>query len=192
MSSFGLNDFKNYFNGGTRANRFSISGDAYGWGYFQTTHIRSSSIPEVSSKSIAYDHFGRKHYYPGEKQYGNWSFTVLDDDPDFTSASGYNLWEIFQSWQNEINGHPDNYYTADENGYGDYKNEDGISICQLDINGNKILKEFVLFGAWPLSIQPIKFNMAAPNQPNYFSVLMVYDAIGMRADDGSLTITNGL
>jgi hypothetical protein len=176
-----LNEFKNNFNGGTRANRFEISGNLNGWGNFNISHVRAATVPEVSSKSIAYDHFGRKHYYPGEKQYGAWSFSVLDDDP--TNSTGA-LWEMFQTWQNKINHHATNEYAY--GGGAGYKQEDGISIKHLNINGDKVLKEFVIYGAWPQAILPIKFNMTNPNVLNTFSVTMVYDSIEIYADDGGM------
>jgi hypothetical protein len=103
-----ITNFKTRFSGGTRANRFYIEGvipsfsttanSVASSSAFTNFHVRSTQIPQLSTKTLSYDYFGRKYHYPGEKDYGTWSFTVLDDN----NANG-NLWKKFHQWQNAIN-----------------------------------------------------------------------------------------
>lgn len=171
-----LNAFKDNFLGGTRQNRFLVLGgfpsgsDTPSNGNATSTdmrfHIRSTLIPTLQTSSLAYDHFGRKLYYPGEKLYSTWSVSVLDD-----TNSG-NLWQKFQNWQNYINKHLDNRtnYVSGAN----YKMN--WTIQHLDLNGNA-LKQFYINGIWPRTINEISFNSARPNVLNTFNVVFVYDTV---------------
>lgn len=165
-----LSSFKDNFFGGTRSNRFLIQGNIpYGSGSrFSQFHVRSTIIPQMTTKTLSYDYAGRKFHFPGEKDYGNWAFTVLDD-----VGAQNNLWRMFSVWQNEINNHTTNN-SRDYN--GDYKGYNW-RIKQLDMNGNQTLKEFILQGCWPASIQPITLNMLQPNTPNAFNVIIIYDFV---------------
>lgn len=170
-------NFKNNFYGGTRSNRFYIEGSFPG-GSFTKFHIKTTSIPSVPSKSLEYDHFGRKWLIPGEKSYeGTWSFAVLDDYQ--AGNDSVNLWKQFQTWQNLINNHDTNV-SAGFN--GSYK-RDGWAIYHLGINGEqgssgvKPLKKFILNGCWPVSIRPITFNTTVTNQLNSFEVTIQWDSL---------------
>ena len=161
-----LNDFKNNFFGGTRANRFRITGNFPTGGGFTDYHVRATTIPTVESKTISYDYFGRKFHFPGEKGYGTWSFSVWDD------TGTNNLWGKLHRWQNKINDHNSNISTIVPS---DYK-VDGWKIQHLDMNDTGIpLKEFELFGCWPAGIDPISLNMQQPSTLNSFNVIIVFD-----------------
>jgi hypothetical protein len=204
-----ITDFKQQFNGGTRANRFyvegsipsfnSIAGNISSTPAFTNFHIRSTQIPQLSTKTLSYDFFGRKYHYPGEKDYGTWSFVVLDD---YTNGDG-NLWKKFHSWQDAINNHDSNYSfqarTSGTNNTGAGVQQDSAKykannwrIQHLNLNGedstqNPYLKTFVMHGCWPTSVQPISFNMGNPNSLNSFVVIMVYDYIELLANDSYIT-----
>lgn len=166
-----LSNFKENFFGGTRSNRFEIVGNIPGGGAFTKFHVRSTIIPQMSTKTLSYDFFGRKYHYPGEKDYGNWAFTVLDD----TSQFG-NLWKMFQTWQNKINNNETNF-SSPTNINNDIKAYNW-KIRHLDLNGDTLpLKEFVLQGCWPAAVQQMSLNMMQPNTLNLFNVIIIYDYI---------------
>lgn len=167
-----LNEFKTNFFGGTRSNRFLVQGAIphSNNGAFTQFHVRSTLIPQMTTKTLSYDYFGRKYHYPGERDYGSWAFTVLDD-----TGSIQNLWRMFQSWQNVINNHETNVSYNISRGL-DYKAYNW-RIKHLDINGNQGLKEFVLQGCWPATVQQMSLNMLQPNTPNSFNVVILYDYV---------------
>lgn len=167
-----LNDFKNNFLGGTRSNRFLIEGFFPTGGSFTKFHIRSTIIPQLTTKTISYDYFGRKYHYPGEKEYSTWAFTVLDDLGDG------DLWKRFQTWQNTINNNVTNVSSKIGSGQ-DYKAYNW-KIKHLKMNGEDSLKEFVMHGCWPTQIQPITLNMTSPNTFNTFNVTIIYDYIEIK------------
>jgi hypothetical protein len=163
-----LSKFKDNFSGGTRSNRFRVTGSFPTGGKFTDYHVRATTIPTVESKTISYDYFGRKYHYPGEKGYGTWSFTMWDDTDD------NNLWGKLQRWQNFINDHTDNTSAIRPSTY----KADNWKIQHLDLNDSgKPLKEYIMHGCWPAGIQPITLNMGNPNTLNSFNVIIVYDYI---------------
>ena len=163
-----LIDFKNNFFGGTRANRFRITGNFPTGGGFTDYHVRAATIPNTASKTITYDYFGRKFHYPGERDYGTWSFTAWDD------IGSNNIWGQIQKWHNNINNHYTNVSNVNPANF----KVDNWKIQHLDLNDSgTALKEFVLHGCWPAGIQQITLNMGNPNTLNSFNVIMVFDYV---------------
>lgn len=174
-----ISAFKTNFQGGTRSNRFLVSG-AIGAGTYMTHtfHVRSTFIPTVAHNVLEMNAYGRKLNIPGDRQYGPWQITVYDDVETSTTAATSdprNLWELFSLWHDGINQHADNMIGS---GYGpldsDYKAN--WTIEQLDINGD-VIKTFELLGCWPKSVGDIDFNMTRRNFLNTFSVILLYDEI---------------
>lgn len=162
-----LIDFKENFQGGTRPNRFRIDGAFPTGGGFTDYHIRSATLPRVSSKTIAYDHFGRKYHYPGEREYATWSFQVLDD-----VGGNNNIWGYLQKWQNLINSHTNNKSVILPSQY----KADNWRIQHLDLNANsRPLKEYRLYGCWPTAVAPLALNMNNPNTLNTYNVMIMFD-----------------
>lgn len=172
MSRISITDFKGAFSGGTRQNRFKVTGQIPGNGDISIFHIRATQIPSLSTLPIEYNYFGRKAFYPGEKQYPTWSVAVIDD----TTTNG-NLWKKFSNWHNTINDHDSNnsFLVGPNSDYKAY----GWKIHHLNLNGEQTdpLKGFVLNGCWPRTIMDMPFNMANPNTINQFTVVFVYDWI---------------
>lgn len=185
MPQTSLNQFKTDFLGGTRQNRFVITGGIpYDGGQISSFHIRSSLIPTLQTSTVSYDYMGRKSFFPGEKMYSTWSVAVLDDP----KSTEHNLWKKFQNWQNQINNHYTNTSdltlgTTNEPSYKAF----GWRVDQLDLNGNT-LKTFMLNGCWPRSVNEIGLNMSRPNVLNTFNVIFVFDTI--QIFDKSVQITN--
>lgn len=170
-----LTDFKDNFYGGTRSNRFRISGEFPTGGGFTDYHVRAATVPNAASKSIIYDYFGRKYQYPGEKEYGTWSFQVWDD------TGNNNMWGLLQKWQDLINGHTTNI-TSPATPTQTYKAYDW-KVQHLNLNGESgasgrsVLKEYTLHGCWPAGIQQVTLNMGSPNLFNSFNVIIVFDYV---------------
>jgi hypothetical protein len=175
-----LNLFKKYFNGGTRQNRFVVTGtfpssqnDTETTASSQSAnnvspfHIRSTLIPTLQTSTVSYDFFGRKLHYPGEKLYSTWSVTVLDD------FNANNLWQRFHNWQNYINDHEKNStkYATNNKGY-----KTSWTVQHLDLNG-KTLKTFKLNGLWPRTLGELSFSHSRTNTLHTFNAVFVYDTI---------------
>lgn len=167
--------FKTAFNGGTRENRFIVTGSIpYGGGEMSQFHIKSTFIPPMSTQRMQYEYFGRKAYYPAEKQYGPWSIVVIDD-----TGSG-DLWKKFHKWHNTINNHKTNISTIITN-TSSYK-ADGWTVKQLNLDGEEDddIKAFTMNGCWPKVIEPIQLSMVNPNNLILFQVLFIYDTVSFK------------
>jgi hypothetical protein len=177
--------FKETFNGGTRGNRFRVTG-AIGDDPSDTHsfHIRSTFIPAVPQMVLEMNAFGRKLHIPGDREYGPWQVTIYDDI-EYSSAGNSNtnnppknLWSLFSDWQESINSHAVNNTTIPAP-YLNYK-KDWI-VEHLDLNGSSNpLKKFVLKGCWPSRVGDIDFNMTRRNFITTFSVVMIYDEIRIK------------
>jgi len=169
-----ITDFKNNFNGGSRLNRFLVTGRIpFSNQSMSRFHVRATLIPQLQTQTLSYDYRGRKMHYPLEKAYSSWSMSIIDDVQD------YDLWKAFQTWQNELNDHDEN--TSNNNVVN--HNPDSFkavwTIQQLNLNGDETdpIKKFSLYGCWPKVINPINLNMNRPNTINVFDVVMIYDYI---------------
>jgi hypothetical protein len=184
-----LSTFKNSFSGGTRANRFLVSGGIA----FSTTstsvtpkpfHIRSTFIPPITNITLELHGYGRKVHIPGDRQYAPWQISIYDDLNGSTSVgtnstTPSNLWADFSNWSNRINNHKDNTPDSTLNS-NNYKRT--WKIEHLDLNGDTI-KTFTMNGCWPKTVSAIDHNMANRNFLNTFSVVMLYDDIVITGAD---------
>lgn len=180
-----ISHFKSKFNGGTRANRFLVSGEI-GIGFEgsastkRTFHVRSTFIPPITNITLTHSAYGRKLNIPGDREYSPWQLTIYDDlDSSTSSGSGTttvaNLWKQFSTWSNNINLHETNIPGSDlTSPHLNYKRD--WQIQHLDLNGD-IIKTFYLNGCWPKNVSDIDFNMTRKNFLNTFSVILLYDAV---------------
>ena len=190
-----ITSFKTAFAGGTRANRFLVSG---GIGLSETDvltttpaaipfHIRSTFIPPITNITLELHGYGRKLHIPGDRQYAPWQISVYDDVESTvvtTSISSENvttpspdaasLWKRFSTWHNSINNHTDNSTAASGPSYTNYKQT--WKIDHLNLNGD-VIKTFTMNGCWPKTVSAIDHNMTNRNFLNTFSVVMLYDDI---------------
>jgi len=167
--------FKTNFKGGTRENRFVVTGTIpSNGGPMSQFHIKSTFIPPMSTQRMQYEFFGRKAYYPAEKQYGPWSVVVIDD-----TGTG-DLWKKFHKWHNAINNHKTNVSSI-PTATSDYKAY-GWTVKHLNLDGEDSddIKSFTMNGCWPKVIEPIQLSMVNPNNLIQFQVLFIYDTVSFK------------
>jgi len=181
-----LSSFKTAFAGGTRANRFLVSGgiglSETGQNTTATTpipfHIRSTFIPPITNITLELHGYGRKLHIPGDRQYAPWQISIYDDVETTAATPGggsvASLWKKFSIWHNNINNHTTNSTATESPSYTNYKQT--WKIDHLDLNGD-IIKTFTMNGCWPKTVSAIDHNMTNRNFLNTFSVVMLYDDI---------------
>ena len=174
-----ISHFKSNFNGGTRANRFLVTGEI-GAGNEgsastkRTFHVRSTFIPPITNITLTHSAYGRKLNIPGDREYSPWQLTIYDDlDSSGSGSSVTNLWKEFSNWSNDINSHEKNTSSI-TSPHLQYKRD--WQIQHLDLDG-VVIKTFYLNGCWPKNVSNIDFNMTRKNFLNTFSVILLYDAI---------------
>lgn len=163
-----LSQFISNFKGGTRRNRFLITG-SWPTGVANTTttfHILTASLPPSNLGMVTVPFRGREVNFAGDRQYDPWEILVLDD-----TGADVNLWKSFHKWQKLINDHLTNTNTAANDSFTSLKKE--WRVDHLDLNGT-IIKTMILKGCWPALVGPVQFNMKE-NTFNTFGVRMNYD-----------------
>ena len=175
-----ISDFITKFGGGTRQNRFKITGSIYsntqGGGSVPTFldrffQVRSATVPNSTLGGIPINYRGRTVVYPGERIYSPWQILILDDKPDANKG----LFEAFHAWSNAINNHVDNITTATGlvNPNNHFANNTW-TVHQLDVNGDKPVKKFNLYNCWPQAVGDIALDMGADNTLASFAVTIYY------------------
>lgn len=178
-NSHSISDFITGFGGGTRQNRFKITGAIASASSPNTTstfetnifYVRTASLPNSTLGGIPINYRGRTVVYPGERVYSPWQITVLDDKP----SSKIKLYEAFHAWSNGINDHINN--TTSQSGL-DPKNHFAAdwTVEQLDTNGAATLtgRKFTLHNCWPQTVGDIALDMGADNTLASFAVTIFY------------------
>jgi hypothetical protein len=179
--------FKSAFNGGTRSNRFLVSGYVGVAQQQQQSihpfHIRATFIPPITNITLTMNAFGRKLNIPGDREYAPWQITVYDDfggNAQSSTSAAQNLWYLFSGWHDDINQH-----TVNESKLtypNDLKYKQDWKVQQLNLKGD-VIKTFIMEGCWPKTVSDIDFNMTRRNFLNTFSVIMLYDSIRIPADN---------
>jgi hypothetical protein len=169
-----INNFKDNFFGGTRTNRFRITGTFPYGGAFTQYHVSAADLPQAILIPQTFDYRGRKLILPGDRIYGqqpggtSWTVTVLDDTGDNT------IWKNLHNWSNRINNHELNTGTQDEP--FSYKRS-GWTVEQLDLNCTNVLKKVTLYGCWPSAVGAVELNMTKVDQYVTFDTTFVFDYI---------------
>lgn len=166
-----LINFKNNFNGGTRANRFVVFpvwpagiGTGTNDNYFK---IVSASLPTLTINSISVPYRGRLLNFAGDRQYSPWVVGVYDD------ANAKSIWSAFHQWKDRLDGHVT--HTVDGNDFAYNTLQRNWRIVQTDVNGAKI-REITLLRCWPSVIGEIGLNMGENNLVS-FPVTLTFDNV---------------
>lgn len=170
-----IEDFKGKFYGGTRKNRFKLSG-AFPGGAWNEFLVSAAALPQASVLTNVFDHRGRKLLVPGDRIYGsqpggtNWTVIVLDDN----NQNANRLWRDLHAWSSGINGHESN--TGTQITPNSYK-APTWTIEQLNLNCYPIpgSRKINLVGCWPFMVGPIDLNMSLNDEYVTFNCTFVFD-----------------
>jgi hypothetical protein len=166
-----ITDFIQNFKGGTRKNRFAVTGiwpdlvKSGGYDYDTTYHILATTLPPSYLGNVTIPYRGREANYAGDRIYDAWDIIILDDTTDNI------LWESFHKWQKIMNDHISNTHSFNDDTFR--KAKKNWKVQHLGLDGN-VLKTMNLVGCWPVTVTPISFNMTQ-NVYNSFAVKLSYD-----------------
>ena len=177
-----ITDFKNGFNGGSRANRFSVNivfPDDVNEADIPTTlqyHAVAAKLPEAELGSISIPYRGRVAHFAGDRDYKPWTVTIIDDTGNNKS------WKAFHAWSNLLSAHTNNK-TKDPT----YTNDillKTVTFNQLrdpTLGSNGVVtssantRSVTLYHAWPSEIGQIGLDMGEGGSLVTFSVTFSYD-----------------
>ena len=160
-----VSQFINGFNGGTRLNRFEVTGSIGGKGNFNPFHVRSATLPEAIMGEAVINYRGRSVSYPGDRTYKPWNIVILDDNTN-------SLHKAFHDWSNKINNHQANTSGNAANPKADLVS--GWQVKQYDSNGGVELKTFTLNNCWPMVVGPLQLDMGQDNTFATFAVSIIF------------------
>ena len=178
---FNINKFREKLGGGSKANLFRmdiIPEFTVPGGFDQkVTSIlcKSGAIPAFTLGIIEVPFRGRRIKIPGDRTYGDWTATFVNDDEQ-------NLRKSFDKWMNsivDVNGEE-----ALRTGVGSYRCR--ISINQLRPDGN-MSRIYDLYDAFPTDVSAIDLSYDTTDAVQEFTVTFQYHYL----DVGDTSSTTG-
>lgn len=172
--AFNINDFKarGLFEQGARPSLFAIQlvlGDI-GAPIVATEYrnaeflVSAASLPASTVDPIEVPYFGRRVKVFGERTFGNWNVTVLNDE-------NFALRNTFETWSNYMNQMVANLYQGDD--LSDYK-ANGVRVIQYGKQGD-ILRTVRFNGLWPIQVGEIQLDWGRNNAVETFDVTFALD-----------------
>lgn len=169
--AFTVQNFRSrLFSGGARANLFevllpfpAVSGGSRVNEQF-TFMCKAASLPGSEIGTISVPYFGRQIKVPGDRQFPEWSVTVINDE-------GFELRDTFEQWMNSLNSHFGNLRSQNAATTDQYQVD--ATIRQFGKTG-EIIKEYDMVGAWPSSVTPIETDWGPSDQIEEFQVTFQY------------------
>ena len=186
-----ISTFKSAFDGGTRPNRFEITG-TIGAGMsptqstapedMETVFVKAGSLPAQTLGIIPIPYRGRIVKFPGDRTYAEWTFTVIDDAGG-DGEGGFR--RKFEAWHESFNLHEENKVTSPDvlNGtntgvYTDW------TVSQLKMDGEKSGGEMRLVNCWPVTIGEIALSYDTADTLTEYQVTIAYDYLEFEGSEG--------
>jgi len=174
-----LNEFKSQAlaNGGARANLFEVEG-AIGNNSddgLLKFMCKSASIPSSEIGEIVVPWRGRQFKMPGDRTFGDWELTILED-------AEHNLRDKFEQWHNSFQSHFEN---ISEVGSINTPLFQDWRIYWLDRDGQRSnARVYNFVGCWPKSVGATEVAFDTNDTLAEFSVTMSYQWWTSPATDG--------
>lgn len=127
--------------------------------------VRASSIPASTLGVIEVPYFGRRVRMAGDRTFGDWSVTVLNDE-DFAIRNA------LETWSNYINSHQGNIRSFGSASPLAYKST--AEVTQYSKTGVPIRK-YKFNGIFPVSIGDMGLDWGNTDQIQEYQVTFAYD-----------------
>ena len=169
--------FKSNFDGGSRSNRFAVTGNLGGaaGGPINNIVVKAASMPAVTVGILRVPFRGRVVKIPGDRTYEEWTFTVMDG---FDGKSNFR--DGFIDWNAEFNLHEDNVPGGNfSNGAGGVQLDAAglfttFNVHQLGMNGS-VIRSVNLFKCWPTLVSEISLSYDNADTISEYTVTLAYD-----------------
>tara|TARA_R100000008_G_C3573329_1_gene163632 strand:- start:133 stop:708 length:576 start_codon:yes stop_codon:yes gene_type:complete len=178
LVDFSVDTFKQNFDGGTRPNRFVITGEIGGSGgttKVNNLYVKAGSMPASTMGVIQVPFRGRVIKLPGDRAYPEWTFTMLDEHTeDFRTK--------FEEWNEAFNSHAENISGTDAGGI-DLTSTDLFTqwhVAQLDMQGN-VIRSTTLNNCWPIEVGAVDLTYDSADTLTEYSITLAYDYINLNS-----------
>lgn len=126
---------------------------------------RAAQLPGSTVNAVPQFYFGRELKFAGNRQFPEWSVTVINDED-------FKIRDAFEKWMSGINSHAGNVralpFTRGDGGY----QQDGY-VTQYGKDGAKI-KKYKFVGLFPIDISPIELDWGANDTIEEYAVTFAY------------------
>lgn len=166
--AFSINSFTSTYQGGTRPSQFQVQ-------FANPTNsladldipmkVMAASLPEWRLNPIPVYYFGRRVNVAGNREFGDWSVEVLNDE-DFLIRNA------LEQWSNTINGVESNINKFNSGNPSNYKSD--AIVTQFSQVGD-ILRTYTFVGVFPVSIGPMNLNWQAGSEVHTFQTVFAFD-----------------
>jgi len=160
--SIKLSDFKSNVKDVARPNRFLVQFLDEDWKDESKFLVKSTSLPNRTIGNIELNWQGMKAKVAGDPTFDDITFTFLNDY-NFVAKN------YVEEWMEIIAKMSTNERTAHE----DYKVD--IQLTHLGRTGDEVLGEYILVGAYPMTMDSIELNQESMDTPEEFSTTFAYD-----------------
>lgn len=171
---FNVDDFKSGLTrGGARPNLFEVQLDfpALSGGLGSDTSVaqkmtftcKAASIPESTVGMIPVPYFGRETKFAGNRTYGEWTTTVINDE-DFA------VHDAIRNWIELMNGPASNIRLAGST--RQYQTD--AQVTQFGVNGDR-LKTYRFHNIWPSVLSAIDLDWGTNDQIEELTCTWQYD-----------------
>ena len=188
--------FKNAFDGGTRPNRFVVTG-LIGNPHNQEVPpllVKAASMPVQTLGVMQVPFRGRVAKLPGDRAYAEWTFTLLDEAKagvggigDHPSNGG--IRRAFEAWHESFNMHRDNIARGGDESILNGTNEDFYTtwtVNQLNMAGEEIQGRAVrLHYCWPTEVGAIDLSYDSADTLTEYSVTLAFDYLTLQETTGT-------
>lgn len=166
--SFNLTDFKSRLrNGGAKASLFEVRiiNPIDPTGQADLPFLcQAAQIPESTIGTIEVPYFGRKIKIAGDRTFGEWTVTIINDE-DFRIRNS------MERWMADINRHEVNLNQAGPRP-NDYKSRG--EVIQYGKNGD-ILRNYTFDGIFPTNVAAITLDWDTTDDIERFDVTFQFD-----------------
>ena len=189
-----ISTFKNAFDGGTRPNRFVVTGIIGGeeQNDIPPLLVKAASMPVQTLGVMQVPFRGRVAKLPGDRAYAEWTFTLLDEAKAgvglITDGTQGNIRRLFENWHESFNMHRDNIARDGDESILNGTNEDYYTtwtVNQLNMGGQEIAGRAVrLHYCWPTEVGAIDLSYDAADTLTEYSITLAFDYITLQDNTG--------
>tara|TARA_Y100000034_G_C6890735_1_gene409677 strand:+ start:1484 stop:2116 length:633 start_codon:yes stop_codon:yes gene_type:complete len=169
-----VSEFKSNFDGGSRSNRFLISGNLPNDGAgtpINSIVVKAGSMPAVTLGILRVPFRGRVVKIPGDRTYEEWTFTVMDG---FDERSEWR--NAFVEWNANFNMHESN--TPKNPGSGIDLDDENLfktwNVTQLGLDGSA-KRQISLHKCWPVVVSELSLSYDNSDTISEYTVTFAYD-----------------
>lgn len=129
---------------------------------------KATSIPASTIQPIEVSYFGRKVKVAGNRQFEEWSITVINDE-DFMIRRG------FETWLAAINGHESNLKNAGASSSPSSYQVEAVVKHFAKNNSTLPIRVYMLQNVFPTAVSSIELDWGTENEIEQFTVQLQYD-----------------